>query len=133
MVAKRLCRWVDGIRTRALADSVHDQSNRMINAKPAILSSLRLTAVPTRFELAVSSLTGRHVRPLHHGTERDVRQLYRLAAGPANDAFGGAQRVYERLLPERQREIAARLFENSTRAVGRAPQASRQGIWVVEG
>ena len=25
-------------------------------------------AVPTRIELAISSVTGRHVRPLHHGT-----------------------------------------------------------------
>ena len=25
-------------------------------------------AVPTRFELAVFSVTGRHVGPLHHGT-----------------------------------------------------------------
>ena len=28
-----------------------------------------LSAVPTRFELAISSLTGTHVGPLHHGTE----------------------------------------------------------------
>ena len=37
------------------------QSNRTPNPQPA-------GAVPTRFELAISSLTGTHVGPLHHGT-----------------------------------------------------------------
>ena len=38
------------------------QSNKTVKTKPA---------VPTGFEPAVSSLTGTHVRPLHHGTNRD--------------------------------------------------------------
>ncbi len=32
------------------------------------ISFLRLVAIPIRFELTISSLTGRRVKPLHHGT-----------------------------------------------------------------
>src|SRR5579859_4717585 len=105
----------------------------MVNAKPAMLSSLRLKAVPTRFELAVSSLTGRHVRPLHHGTKRNVRQLYRLASGSAiGGELGCSEGIDKGFLAQREREVATRFLEDAARAVRRAAQPTRERIRIVE-
>ena len=40
-----------------------------------VLSNLIEMATPTRFELAISALTGPYVKPLHHGA---VKNLYYL-------------------------------------------------------
>ncbi len=39
----------------------------------------KFQAVPTGFEPAVSSLTGTHVGPLHHGTRANDWTFYRLS------------------------------------------------------
>jgi hypothetical protein len=50
-----------------------EQSNKTVNTKPA---------VPTGFEPAVSSLTGTHVRPLHHGTQSSLTYCTGSLEGP---------------------------------------------------
>jgi hypothetical protein len=125
-----------------------EQSNRWLQTKPAhgnrglSSGSLELlTAVPTGFEPAISSLTGTHVRPLHHGTNRSDRNCtgsHECSPTDAEDssllngAFHHAQRCYQRFLAERQGEVAARLLDDAARVVGRTPQATGQRVGVVE-
>src|SRR6266567_7148058 len=130
------------------------QSNRTVNSTPAQLKvafcapseqpciaatnpdgcfpgKQHLTAVPTRFELAVSSLTGTHVGPLHHGTWV-ATDCTGVASTLANRTLNRTQRRYHRFLPQRQRQIAPRLFQDAAGAVGRPPQAACERVWIVQ-
>ena len=89
------------------------QSTKTVTGKPATnlgnsddpavadFHQLSAQAVPTGFEPAVSSLTGTHVRPLHHGTRRKL-DCIRLASYPANRALGGVQGFDQSFLTQRQ-------------------------------
>src|SRR5712691_4373340 len=59
-------------------------------------------------------------------------RLYRLGSAIANHGLGGAERLDQRFLSQRECEIAARLFENATRAVGGAPKTARQRVRVIQ-
>src|SRR5947209_2517703 len=62
----------------------------------------------------------------------EASKLYRLPSATANTGLGSPQSFHERFLTQGQGQIAARLFQNATRAVSRAPQATRQRIRVVQ-
>ncbi len=77
------------MRDQALSDCFNPTQSRLGRIDRSQALKRRRLATPSRFELPISSLTGRRVRPLHHGAVvRKVRSPEGLAAsGPIIQSY----------------------------------------------